>query len=155
MTSSTKIEWVINGNKRCCTCKQYKPFSSYHKDKNAPAGLAYSCKPCAIDRSRFHHRRRMKEEPEYRAAKRNSYIKNTHGITAEQYEQRLADQNYLCAICATAAPKGGWHLDHNHVTGKYRAMLCGVCNRGLGYFQDDAAVLQKAIEYLETHNDDE
>ena len=53
----------------------------------------------------------------------------------------------------TTTKQGGWHLDHNHVTGKLREFLCNPCNRGLGYLQDDPMILMKAIEYLDKHND--
>lgn len=38
--------------------------------------------------------------------------------------------------------------DHDHVTGKFRGMLCNACNSGLGFFRDSPERLRRAIDYL-------
>lgn len=156
-TEQDKLEFWFNdaGDRRCCTCTQYKPVSEFHNDKSGLAGKAYSCKICANSRARKHHADWRSKDPEYLTKARQYYIKRTHGITTEQYDAIVLSQNNACAICLTTSPKGGWHLDHSHLTGKHRGILCNVCNRGLGYFQDDPTILQAAIGYLERHNDDE
>jgi hypothetical protein len=71
----------------------------------------------------------------------------------------LAAQNGGCAICSrpeTAVINGKvmeLAVDHDHKTGKVRALLCSTCNTSLGGFQDSPALLQKAIEYLKEHSD--
>lgn len=59
-------------------------------------------------------------------------------------------QNYACAICHRALPdlEHGLVVDHDHGTGKVRALLCGNCNTGLGQFAEDVVRMQRAIEYL-------
>lgn len=54
----------------------------------------------------------------------------------------------VCGIAEKDSPKGTLHCDHDHLTGKPRGMLCMHCNQGLGHFRDNAAVLNRAIEYL-------
>lgn len=76
----------------------------------------------------------------------------TYGITPEQFEAMLAAQGGKCAICRTGTWKGKHnkpHLDHDHVTGAVRGILCGGCNNGLGNFGDDPARLRAAADYLE------
>lgn len=141
-----------NGNKRCCTCKEYKPKELFSKDKRGWGGLGYSCKPCASARTIKHHHRRMKEDPSYREGKRRRAIKSAWGMSVEQYDALLEKQGGKCAICFTDTPKGGWHLDHDHSTGKIRKFLCNPCNRGLGYLQDSEELLMKALNYLQEHS---
>lgn len=77
----------------------------------------------------------------------------TYGLTMEQYETMLASQNGLCAICGGTSNGRSEHLhiDHDHATGKVRALLCHTCNTGVGLFNDDPELLQKVIAYLAFH----
>jgi hypothetical protein len=58
-------------------------------------------------------------------------------------------QSDLCAICSTSIAESV-HVDHDHATGKVRALLCPPCNKGLGHFRDDPALLLAAATYLTT-----
>ena len=75
--------------------------------------------------------------------------KNT-GFTPEEYEQKLIEQNYSCAICGThqSELKKSLAADHNHTTKQKRGLLCTRCNLMLGYAQDDPSILSRAIVYL-------
>lgn len=141
-----------HGNKRCTSCKQYKPFTSYHKWKDGRYGLALACKSCANQKSRNNHAKRMAESEEYRLKKKASYVKSRFGLSLQEYNERLATQNNQCAICKTSKPKGGWALDHDHKTGSIRKFLCNICNRGLGYFNDNPEHLMQAANYLIEHS---
>lgn len=71
-------------------------------------------------------------------------------LTPEQYEAVLSAQAGRCAVCLGTQPngRGTWHIDHCHVTGVVRGLLCHHCNVGLGNFRDDPANLLRAREYL-------
>ena len=45
-----------------------------------------------------------------------------------------------------------WSWDHNHETGKFRGWTCQECNRALGEFGDNVAILENAIAYLTDGN---
>jgi hypothetical protein len=74
------------------------------------------------------------------------------GISREEVEARIAAQNGRCAICGDPPNgRGGFHLDHDHATGKHRGMLCSECNLGLGKFRDSPDRLRAALTYLERY----
>jgi uncharacterized Rmd1/YagE family protein len=74
-----------------------------------------------------------------------------YDLTIEKYNKILAFQYGVCAICNEKCKSGRkLAVDHNHVTGKVRGLLCMNCNNGLGRFNDNPALLIKAIKYLET-----
>lgn len=74
-----------------------------------------------------------------------------YGITEEQYEFLWLKQGTCCAICKTKINTSdrAWHVDHDHVTGKVRGILCHHCNLLLGNARDSTLVLKSAITYLE------
>jgi hypothetical protein len=63
----------------------------------------------------------------------------------------LAAQRGGCGICGTKTVPtiGSFHVDHDHVTGKVRGLLCHHCNVGIGSLGDSVEVLSKAISYLD------
>lgn len=84
-----------------------------------------------------------------------------YGLTVERHDEMLAEQNGLCAICGKPPNPNGvraasrLHADHDHMTGKVRALLCNSCNNGIGRFKDDPALLRAAAEYIERHRSQE
>jgi hypothetical protein len=80
-----------------------------------------------------------------------------YGVTVEWYEAKRQAQNGACMICGAVPPPDGiksaarLHVDHDHATGANRDLLCNRCNQGLGYFQDDPALLRAAADYIERH----
>ena len=81
-------------------------------------------------------------------------LKKNYGITLEQHDAMLAEQNNGCAICGNG-PSGKssrwFHVDHDHDSGKVRALLCAECNTALGKFRDSPELLDKAAAYLRKH----
>lgn len=102
-------------------------------------------------------RARLQRAYDPRAAK-NYDLKKMYGITIDEFEHMAHTQDYRCAICncrESAVDKLGLPrrlaVDHCHVTGKVRALLCTNCNKSLGGFRDDPDLLRTAAEYIERH----
>jgi Recombination endonuclease VII len=70
------------------------------------------------------------------------------GWSQEDYDLALIEQGNRCWLCGSPPGAQGLHADHDHATGSKRRLLCGSCNRGLGYFRDNPAVLIKAADYV-------
>ena len=82
-------------------------------------------------------------------------LRRYFNMTIADYRELLDKQGGVCAICKSSDPgcKGetnelAFHVDHCHETNKIRGLLCGPCNRGLGYFKDNLDSLKNAMEYL-------
>ena len=92
------------------------------------------------------------KRPSRRGAVRRSRLKRLYGLTVEQYDAMLAKQRGRCAICGSTEPKHtNWSVDHDHVTGQVRGILCSACNTGIGQLQDDPDIVRKALEYIVKH----
>jgi hypothetical protein len=65
------------------------------------------------------------------------------------YSEMLIAQGGVCAVCGKPPDRYRLCVDHDHETGKVRALLCHSCNRALGYAGDDPRRLRALAEYLE------
>lgn len=123
----------------CSSCGVKKTADHYQleKDKKALGGVAMRsvCRPCM------------------KVVKWKQDIKRRYGLTYEGYLRLLAKQEEKCAICReshnnTSANTHHFFVDHDHVTGEVRGLLCATCNVGVGMFRDNPEVLKRAIQYL-------
>lgn len=129
-----------------------------------------------VDKVRAQARARYAADPEYHKAKsikhilnfrknnpnanRNKHYKKRYGITVEEYESMAKAQNYLCAICEkpeTKTRKDGstmiLSVDHDHLTGQVRDLLCSKCNILLGYLETGNVTFSQLINYRKKHSD--
>lgn len=156
-----------------------KSVSDYHSNAGRPDGLAVYCKPCTTAYKRewiakrpgyagASSRRSMAKKPEKYKAYRNAYrasdagkrstrkhhLKKQYGLTLEQYDEMVRRQSNLCAICESPQQVGpNLDVDHHHVNGYVRALLCHNCNVGIGFFDENIERLHVAAKYLEWHSD--
>lgn len=79
-------------------------------------------------------------------------LRFSYGIGVEEYKTLVAKQDGKCAICQRRPPFGNKKrlcVDHDHVTGAIRGLLCPNCNSFLGRVRDD---LSHAVAYLDGQN---
>jgi hypothetical protein len=88
-------------------------------------------------------------------------IEKKYGITEEEY-RRLQAQATHCPLCGLELKSGSAVtdkqtkvLDHCHNTGKIRGFMCKKCNWGLGLFNDNPELLEKAAQWIRIHQDKE
>ena len=122
-----------NPNKNTKTAEYYR---DYRAKKKLETGVVHTCK----------------EPPK-------THISKTYGLSEEDYQMLLKKQNNSCGICGISETefvskyKGNRNLtklfvDHDHVTGEVRGLLCDNCNRGIGMLGDTKEDLVKALNYL-------
>jgi hypothetical protein len=163
--------------KRCKHCNELKPTSEFYAESGAKDGRRPECKACtAARRKRWYEQNRAREiarvkawqeanserhlanqrirraRPEVKARERAGHLKRKFGITPEEYDAMLAAQGVGCAICRRPPRDDiSLHVDHDHVTGAVRALLCFDCNAGVGKFRDDPTLLRAAGRYVLEH----
>ena len=74
-------------------------------------------------------------------------LKRLYGISAAEYDALLAKQGGVCAICRKRS-KERLCVDHCHLTGTIRGLLCHACNLALGSLKEDQPSLVAALAYL-------
>lgn len=143
--------------KRCTKCGAPGPF---FRQASARDGLQTKCNVCSTQTNRaWRSRNRERLAARQRAwnaahpHKGRSANLKRYGLTSEQRDAMFAWQDGLCALCRRPMQSSGngrdsVHVDHEHGSGRVRALLHSSCNRGLGCFEDDPERLRLAIEYL-------
>lgn len=77
-----------------------------------------------------------------------------YGIPVALYARMYAEQHGKCAICRDVRRTGarGLVIDHDHETGRARALLCSRCNSAIGLLGDDPNIVVAAAAYLAQHH---
>lgn len=152
---------------KCKKCNLIKRLNEFTKNNASKTGLRAACRRCTREYSREYYKthkerarllakkRRLlnKGKPSYKLQRSNYFFKRTYGLTLEQVKQIFRQQKGKCSICKKRMRMRGnggkrAHIDHDHKNGKIRGMICDICNRGLGFFQDNTKILKSAIRYL-------
>lgn len=114
------------------------------------------CKDCTLDVNRpapypgprcaTHHRAFRKQQKERNHTR---MVANTYGLAPGDYERMYREQGGVCAICQRANGRTKkLAVDHDHYTGLVRGLLCGPCNRLVGYFRNSPEAFDRAAAYL-------
>jgi len=136
------------GRKRQTHCKRGHDLSDPTYVYNGKHGR--QCKAC---KSLWHSRAISSESRRLHIKnnKRKNYLYRTYKLSREDFSRLLEKQNNKCAICSEELSKKPC-IDHNHLTGEIRAILCNSCNTAIGLFKENSSILKKAIKYLEEEN---
>ena len=124
------------GEWRCSKCEQWLPPSSYAKNKAQKNGLNYCCKECNKASCRVYN------------------YKAKYGLDYDKFLEMFNAQGGSCKACDKKLIIGGKKqldcpvVDHDHKTGRVRAVLCETCNRIVGQLREDYAYTQKIANYI-------
>ncbi len=88
-------------------------------------------------------------EHDRRTRAKGTTAKRLYGLLPVTYRRMKEAQQGLCYLCQRPPGRKSLGVDHNHKTGKIRALLCARCNMALGGLRDDPALCRRAADYLE------
>jgi len=159
--------------KKCSKCSETKPKSEFPFQNKSIEKLMSHCKSCrklyqissrwkdiektrSRDKERYYANQEVRKESAKRFRKnhpektRATMLKSKYGITQDDYNSKLVEQNNKCAICGRDMADYGkiFCVDHNHTTNKVRGLLCDPCNYGLGFYEKHS---DKYIKYLKLY----
>lgn len=136
---STLVQTLV-----CSKCLMNQPVDNFSRRSDRPRGYVSRCKTCWTA---------YRTPVDTRKA-----VLIRHGMTQEEYDSKFSAQLGLCMICERPQRVGGLKqsdrldIDHDHITGELRDLLCRSCNIVLGHMQDNPVLLRKAADYLEKWN---
>lgn len=154
-------EYNPDDTRTCISCGKRKKVKLFYSgiivtsSGNDSFRLLKKCKDCSKEDVRKRHKLKMDDKnilkrKNYKDRHRYTAIKTAYGISKEQYDNMLADQDNRCAICNDFMPRP--YVDHCHSNNKVRGLLCMKCNTGLGQFRDDIKIMNSAIQYIEKYS---
>lgn len=154
--------------KTCSKCHKEKPddefyIARYNDGRTHPRA---DCKLCNIEGRKAYSKKiwatpspqkakvKARRKELYDPQKKRRYAIIRHGITVEEHDVMFLTQQGVCAVCGlppNKKNKQNWSLniDHDHITGKVRGLLCGKCNTALGLLNEDQETIKKLLRYVE------
>lgn len=120
----------IQGLRECGLCKKtLSQFLDFHPKRSA-------CKICERGHADLTKAERARDRS----------LRKKYGLNLESFKAILQAQGGVCAICKRIPQEPV--VDHSHITGRVRGILCHACNIGIGNLQDSPAILESAQAYL-------
>lgn len=128
--------------KRCSSCREMQPLSNFCKHSGMRDGLGGQCKSCRSAYRKANRHKKVAYDRAYRAAnperarkQKNQYNEVwcrslKYGKPRGWYEEQLAAQGGVCAICGSPPKRNRLHIDHDHTCCAHQGS-CGSCVRGI------------------------
>lgn len=155
--------------KICKHCSKEKTFDEFAKRPSRKIGYQSWCRKCMNEykkripkykETRREYDKKNRKKIQMSDRKRNrKRILEKFGISEQVYDELLIAQDGKCAICKndeTAVDnryglKKRLAVDHNHITGKIRGLLCTKCNSALGFLKEDINIIISMLKYIEEY----
>lgn len=123
---SHRFDNAPEGFKTCTTCEEVLLLSNFSKSKGCKFGVNSKCRIC----------------------QKYTKLEKIYGLSRDKYDKLMS--NAVCAICKTSDTLV---IDHCHISGKVRGVLCRMCNVGIGHFLENKEILKSAIIYINKFNE--
>lgn len=137
---------LFTKTKVCGRCNLPKLLKEFGTHKNRIGTYIYNsyCNLCMGKSSNGYNLGAGRSKKNERSVKSSKYSK--YGLSQAEYEELLHAQDFKCASCKKELQEK--FVDHDHITGEVRGILCRRCNTIIGFADDDIQVLQDNINYL-------
>jgi len=135
--------------KRCPRCDTDKPLSEFAKNRSRPDGLQNYCKKCASLAVQMSKRNTRKVEAHEQKLKRLTL----YGLTVEEYETMVFDQNNKCPVCRREMDQP--QIDYDPATGELWALLCSDCRSAKTLLKNELDLIYRLYSYMDAYKSDQ
>jgi len=107
-------------------------------EANGLCRKCYRASPPQKNKTKIWSKAYREKYPEnVRRAQKEYQLQRHYGISLQEYERRLREQDGRCAICLIPSEllKRQLAVDHDHITGVIRGLLCIYCNTAVGQIE--------------------
>lgn len=143
------ISYYTRKKCRCSECKEAMSLYQRENYRKKKGGTVRAKAPAQHGTMSYYTGRSCRCDLCKQACTDYYQIKN-YGVTSREL---LEAQGGKCASCSniTSGSRKGWHVDHDHTTGKVRGVLCYGCNVALGMLGEDLERIEALAFYLRAH----
>jgi len=159
VTGPARVMMYAELKRTCKRCNETKPMTAFYAKNLHKEGRCRSCVSAlrasayAADPDKVIRRvaRYRTDNPE---KIRDTKLRQAYGVGSAWFERKLAEQDNGCAGCGkpeTTIWRGrtlSLAVDHDHLTGEPRGLLCMRCNRTLGLLEDNKQTLKNLLDYI-------
>lgn len=139
---------------KACHKKQTKDWVWRNREKRREYARRWAAEN--QDKIKGYHRTTYRDMPVAQKERKAAYSRKRHlerkyGITPQRWDEMFAAQGGLCAICKVpgrTGKHGKLAVDHCHVTGRVRGLLCTPCNISIGILGETPEQWQIVMNYL-------
>lgn len=131
-------------HKHCASCGEFKSLSEFTNQTRGFKGKYPSCMKCNRPKQAAWAYGNLPRAVKQRRTK----AVRTYGSEALVILERI-EAGECCEVCGRRTTK--MPIDHDHVTGVVRGLLCSNCNTALGLVGDSEEVLLALVVYLRSH----
>lgn len=134
----------------CGRCQTAKPRSDFYPHPYNTRGVRKPCKDCIRT-----DRRRRYLAGAGRDVAYDQLLRREYGLTLAEYDAKFRAQGGRCAICRRgevvlhSGRVRRLSVDHDHVTGAVRDLLCSRCNRIVWAIEENFAIINAVHAYLD------
>lgn len=136
--------------KYCSKCSIEKLVNDFYFKRKGKKGQNLYTSRCKICTNSVNMSNYYAEDKNQRERRKNNAVKNhlarKFGLTTEEFSTMIVQQNNKCKTCESEMKQP--QVDHNHITGKVRGLLCKPCNMSLGLIKENSKTLHNMISYI-------
>lgn len=141
---------------KCKECVREKQRIAYYVKKGVPIRPKWKIKGQKAIKPEVIRNKKDNKYPypsQHKKYKKAAYLKCVYNITLDRFDQLLSLQEGKCAICKRDFYKEAKNpqVDHDHITGVVRGLLCWNCNTAIGHLHEDEVAIENALKYIQLY----